>query len=128
LATTVTITARNAGADTVAGETRPPALSVNVAGTRTWIDPPAGLVVVPAGEAPPLAGVLVVLGLSDVLVALEAVVLWVAVLARVPCWVVPTVGAVLAAVLELDECDPPHPASASTAANRKTGRLLTVSA
>lgn len=119
----MTITARNAGADTVAGVTRPPALSVNVAGTRTWIDPAAGFVLVRAGDAPPLAGVLVALGLVvwDAVVLLAAVVLGGAAAVDEAA----VVAAALAAVLVLDECDSPHPASASTAANGTTWRLRT---
>jgi hypothetical protein len=37
---TVTSTARNAGAETVDGISRPPDPIANVAGTRTFVDPP----------------------------------------------------------------------------------------
>jgi hypothetical protein len=52
--TTVSATARNAGAETVAGLT-PFARTVNVAGTRALLDPPAGLLALVPGELPPLA-------------------------------------------------------------------------
>lgn len=42
-------TARNAGALTVGGSSRPPDSTENVAGTRTFVAPPAGAVVVAAG-------------------------------------------------------------------------------
>ena len=50
--TTVSATARNAGADTVAGLT-PLAWTVNVAGTRALLDPPAGFLTLVPGELPP---------------------------------------------------------------------------
>jgi hypothetical protein len=48
----VTCTARNAGADTVAGLT-PLARIVNVAGTRALPEPPAGFLTLVPGELPP---------------------------------------------------------------------------
>jgi hypothetical protein len=38
---TDTCTARNAGAETDGGSSLPPARMTNVAGTRTFVDPPA---------------------------------------------------------------------------------------
>jgi hypothetical protein len=62
---TVTRTARNAGAETVEGISRPPDPTANVAGTRTLVDPPFWLFFLwlepPPTAAPPLAGLVVVL-------------------------------------------------------------------
>jgi hypothetical protein len=52
---TVSRTARNAGAEIDGGSSVPPARTENVAGTRTFTDPPAGFLAAP-GEAPPLTG------------------------------------------------------------------------
>jgi hypothetical protein len=61
---TVTRTARNAGAETVEGISRPPDPTANVAGTRTFVDPPFWLFFLcpdpPPTPAPPLAGLVVV--------------------------------------------------------------------
>jgi hypothetical protein len=50
---TVTETARNAGAETVAGLTTPPEWITNDAGTRALLDPPAGLGAFVPGELAP---------------------------------------------------------------------------
>jgi hypothetical protein len=61
---TVTSTARNAGAETVDGISRPPDPIANVAGTRTFVDPPFRLFFLwpelAPTAAPPLAGLVVV--------------------------------------------------------------------
>lgn len=61
---TVTSTARNAGAETVEGISRPPDPIANVAGTRTLVDPPFWLFFfwaeLPPTPAPPLAWLVVV--------------------------------------------------------------------
>ncbi len=64
---TVTRTARNAGAETVCGSSRPPDRIENVAGTRTFVEPPVccrfpwpRLEPPPLTGAPPLAGAVVV--------------------------------------------------------------------
>jgi hypothetical protein len=66
--------ARNAGADTVAGTSLPPDWIANVAGTRTFVEPPLLFdflwVEPPPTPAPPLGGLVVV----DACVVVEAVV------------------------------------------------------
>lgn len=52
-----TATAKNAGADTVAGVSRPPAWIENVAGTRALTEPPPEEPPPPEGEAPPVGRV-----------------------------------------------------------------------
>jgi hypothetical protein len=129
---TVTETARNAGAETVAGLTAPPDWITNDAGTRALLDPPAGFGAIVPRELPPeeevggwaltppdpdgldgfgfFAGVLVV---CDGVLGVLVVVVVLGVLG-----VLVDAGAGALAVVELLEwLDPPHAASASEAIN-----------
>jgi hypothetical protein len=114
----VTITATNAGADTVRGVSVPPLAIANVAGTRALLAPPAGCVVVI--PAPPEGAAAVRVELAAVLrVRLEAAER----VAELAVSLVLVEGCadgpadVAAGVLaELDVCpEPPQPASTRTA-------------
>lgn len=138
---TVTETARNAGAETVAGLTAPLDWITNVAGTRALLDPPAGFGAFVPGELAPedevggwaltppepdcldgfgfFAGVLVVcdgvLGVLGVLVVVVVLVV-----------LVDACAGALGVVELLEWLDPPHAESASAAINDPENRVNTL--
>jgi hypothetical protein len=118
---TVTSTATNAGADTLGGLSTPPARIVNVAGTRTFVAPPAGgndVVVVgapaPGGDVRGPVVVAIVVAVVTV-VAAELVgraVVGAAVVGAAGAEAVAALGLVL-----VEEClELPHPAASATSA------------
>lgn len=126
---TVSSTARNAGAETLAGDSLGPGLSTNVAGTRALVDPPLM-------PEPPLGRVCVLLRCMPTDGELVAALMLEVVDARpavevVVVVVVVELGAAFeeVAMLEPELLDPPQPPSRSTVTRAKNeARPLTFSA
>jgi hypothetical protein len=107
-----TATARNAGADTVAGVSLPPAWIENVAGTRALTEPPPEDPPPPEGEAPPVGRVVPAGELKEPELAVEPADA-VAEVVEVFAAVVLDVEVVAVAGPVLEVLEPPHAASAT---------------